>query len=147
MPFFVLFLCLVGSFTFIYAGLRKYLALHRDTTELRQGKAAQMAFKALEKLEKSSKQSPKNNLTTELKSILLQYFADKLRCDRSTLTHQVLQDLLSAGGYQEELRKQTETLLRQIDFLEFAPGTSATDASTMLNEIKSLITAIEKSSH
>lgn len=146
-PFFVLFLCLVGSFNFIYVGLRKYLALHRNTTELRQGKAAQMAFKALEKLEKSSKLSPKNSLTAELKSILLQYFADKLRYDRSTLTHQFLQEQLYAAGYQEELRKQTETLLRQIDFLEFAPGTSATDASTMLNEIKSLITAIEKSSH
>jgi putative batD protein len=146
LPFFIVLFCLLGSFTFIYKYLRKYIARHSDTTALRHGKAAQVAFKALDQLEKTSDKIPTNNQPAALKAVLLQYFADKLRCDRSMLTLQALQERLAAGGYPEKVVKQTEEIIQRIDFLEFAPSSGSADAQNLLAEIKSLLTSIEQSS-
>jgi len=146
LPFFIVLFCLLGSFTFIYKYLRKYIARHSDTTALRHGKAAQVAFKALNQLEKTSDKIPTNNQPAALKAVLLQYFADKLRCDRSMLTLQALQERLAAGGYSEKVVKQTEEIIQRIDFLEFAPSSGSADAQNLLAEIKSLLTSIEQSS-
>ena len=146
LPFFIVLFCLLGSFTFIYKYLRKYIARHSDTTALRHGEAAQVAFKALDQLEKTSDKIPTNNQPAALKAVLLQYFADKLRCDRSMLTLQALQERLAAGGYPEKVVKQTEEILQRIDFLEFAPSSGSADAQNLLTEIKSLLTSIEQSS-
>ena len=146
LPFFIVLFCLLGSFTFIYKYLRKYIARHSDTTALRHGKAAQVAFKALDQLEKTSDKIPTNNQPAALKAVLLQYFADKLRCDRSILTLQALQERLAAGGYPEKVVKQTEEIIQRIDFLEFAPSSGSADAQNLLAEIKSLLTSIEQSS-
>lgn len=146
LPFFIVLFCLLGGFTFIYRYLRKYIARHSDTTALRHGKAAQVAFKALDQLEKTSDKIPTNNQPAALKAVLLQYFADKLRCDRSMLTLQALQERLAAGGYPEKVVKQTEEILQRIDFLEFAPSSGSADAQNLLAEIKSLLTSIEQSS-
>lgn len=146
LPFFIVLFCLLGGFTFIYKYLRKYIARHSDTAALRHGKAAQVAFKALDQLEKTSDKIPTNNQPAALKAVLLQYFADKLRCDRSMLTLQALQERLAAGGYPEEVVKQTEKILQRIDFLEFAPSSGSADAQNLLAEIKSLLTSIEQSS-
>lgn len=146
LPFFIVLFCLLGGFTFIYKYLRKYIARHSDTVALRHGKAAQVAFKALDQLEKTSEKIPTNNQPAALKAVLLQYFADKLRCDRSMLTLQALQERLAAGGYPEKVVKQTEEILQRIDFLEFAPSSGSADAQNLLAEIKSLLTSIEQSS-
>ena len=146
LPFFIVLFCLLGSFTFIYKYLRKYIARHSDTTALRHGKAAQVAFKALDQLEKTSDKIPTTNQPAALKAVLLQYFADKLRCDRSILTLQALQERLAAGGYPEKVVKQTEEIIQRIDFLEFAPSSGSADAQNLLAEIKSLLTSIEQSS-
>ena len=146
LPFFIVLFCLLGGFTFIYKYLRKYIARHSDTTALRHGKAAQVAFKALNQLEKTSDKISTNNQPAALKAVLLQYFADKLRCDRSMLTLQALQERLAAGGYPEKVVKQTEEILQRIDFLEFAPSSGSADAQNLLAEIKSLLTSIEQSS-
>ncbi len=146
LPFFIVLFCLLGSFTFIYKYLRKYIARHSDTTALRHGKAAQVAFKALDQLEKTSDKIPTNNQPAALKAVLLQYFADKLRCDRSMLTLQALQERLTAGGYPGKVVKRTEEILQRIDFLEFAPSSGSADAQNLLAEIKSLLTSIEQSS-
>lgn len=146
LPFFIVLFCLLGSFTFIYKYLRKYIARHSDTTALRHGKAAQVAFKALNQLEKTSDKIPTNNQPAALKAVLLQYFADKLGCDRSMLTLQALQERLAAGGYPEKVVKQTEEIIQRIDFLEFAPSSGSADAQNLLAEIKSLLTSIEQSS-
>lgn len=146
LPFFIVLFCLLGGFTFIYKYLRKYIARHSDTTALRHGKAAQVAFKALDQLEKTSDKIPTNNQPAALKAVLLQYFADKLRCDRSMLTLQALQERLAAGGYPEKVVKQTEEIIQRIDFLEFAPSSGSADAQNLLAEIKSLLTSIEQSS-
>lgn len=146
LPFFIVLFCLLGGFTFIYKYLRKYIARHSDTAALRHGKAAQVAFKALDQLEKTSEKISTNNQPAALKAVLLQYFADKLRCDRSMLTLQALQERLAASGYPEKVVKQTEEILQRIDFLEFAPSSGSADAQNLLAEIKSLLTSIEQSS-
>ena len=105
-----------------------------------------MAFKALDQLEKTSDKISTNNQPAALKVVLLQYFADKLRCDRSMLTLQALQERLAAGGYPEKVVKQTEEILQRIDFLEFTPSSGSADAQNLLAEIKSLLTSIEQSS-
>ena len=113
----------------------------------RYGKAAQTAFKALRKLEKADNADKNNQWITELKQLLLQYFADKFRCDRPSLTHQVLTEKMVSANCDEAIRKKTEDIMQQLDYLAFAPGNNSAASQTIFTDIRSLITVIENSSN
>lgn len=146
-PFFAALLALLASFVTIFLCIRHYLSKQSDIVGQRYGKAAKTAFKALQKLEKADNAGNNNQWITELKQLLLQYFADKFRCDRPSLTHQVLTEKLVSANYDEAIRKKTEDIMQQLDYLAFAPGNNSAASQTIFTDIRSLITVIENSSN
>ena len=146
-PFFAALLALLASFVTIFLCIRQYLSKQSDIVGQRYGKAAQTAFKALRKLEKADNAGSNNQWITELKQLLLQYFADKFRCDRPSLTQQVLTEKMVSANYNEAIRKKTEDIMQQLDYLAFAPGNNSAASQTIFTDIRSLITVIENSSN
>jgi hypothetical protein len=126
----------------VLAGLGRRRAIrlgHRATARaMRAGKRARRGLDA------AARSIGSEGFHGALAGSLLEYVAD--RCDRSAagLTHEEVDQWLSARGADEALRRRVRAILEASDFARFAPGADAPERrQELLAEARSVLAVLE----
>lgn len=135
----IIILCAVLLWTF----LPRFYAQFTDTDAKRTRKASAKAFQRMRSVEKLLKDENHQLFYNAMAEVMIGYFADKFKEERTSLTHHHIEQRLRERGITESDLIETHQVLEEIDFGRFAPSLEKVCRKELFQRVNSLLQRLE----